>query len=282
MPSKLPVQIPVHSLQHTLAEEPLSPCPTSDCYNSSVIMSILPGYSPQCPHHAHFYDCNTYIGCSSTDLCNGDYDCSTDCLKPANFNTTYSVEGVYHAGGNETLRENTTPPSPSCHGCPHRDLHSSLVSRIMSDIQSTGAQSTSYTIIISMPSPLSANTADVQGEEVQGTSSAQGPASMTSVPSAVTAAAKTTQSAIQTATESQKSNTAAIEGGVAGGIIGLALLIGLLAICCHRRMKPRQLMDKGRSPPWSLGLARSLQPVNADLEEMKQGSSQSVLCHLSI
>lgn len=70
-----------------------------------------------------------------------------------------------------------------------------------------------------------------------------------------------------------KSNATAIAGGVTGGIIGLALLIGLLAICCRRRnTRP---LDEGRSLAWGSGPPYSTQPDNAELEVMKQGASSS-------
>lgn len=70
-----------------------------------------------------------------------------------------------------------------------------------------------------------------------------------------------------------KSNATAIAGGVAGGIVGLALLVGLLAICCRRRnTRP---LDEGRSLAWGSGPPYSTQPDNAELEVMKQGASSS-------
>lgn len=70
-----------------------------------------------------------------------------------------------------------------------------------------------------------------------------------------------------------KSHATAIAGGVAGGIVGLALLVGLLAICCRRRnTRP---LDERRSLAWGSGPPYSTQPDNAELEVMKQGASSS-------
>ena len=73
---------------------------------------------------------------------------------------------------------------------------------------------------------------------------------------------------------STSSNVAAIAGGVAGGIAGLALLVGLFAICRHRRkIRSQRGIGKGRFSAWNSGQPRSMQPGSAELDEIKQGPS---------
>ncbi|KAF6219475.1 hypothetical protein HO133_003942 [Letharia lupina] len=120
-------------------------------------------------------------------------------------------------------------------------------------------------------SPTSTNTADTPAGANTVASAAQGLHTLSGSVPTVNAAA---QSVIHAVTSPPKSNTAAIAGGVVGGIVGLALLLALLTI--HRRWRTtRRLQDmgEGRSPTWGSGNARSLQPGEAELEEMKQGPS---------
>lgn len=88
-----------------------------------------------------------------------------------------------------------------------------------------------------------------------------------------TPASNTTDTLLSTSTNTtnSKSNSTAIAGGVAGGIVGLALLVGLLAICCRRRNVRLQRTVEGRSSALGSGQTRSLQADSAELEEMKQG-----------
>ena len=79
------------------------------------------------------------------------------------------------------------------------------------------------------------------------------------------------------------SNPTAIAGGVAGGIVGLALLVGLLAICCRRRhVRPQHDMDEGGSLASGSVLPDSTQLDHAELEAMKQGASSSQSHQLSL
>ena len=224
---------------------------------------------PSCPDGGRFQVCsltNRFVGCCSTSACpDGAQGCPRDHLRPASFNPDIRYQNQdCRQGGPWYNCPFTTPPpfmgccksNPCSHGCPP-------------EIPST----TSSSISSFASSPTSTNTADTPAGANTVASAAQGLHTLSGSVPTVNAAA---QSVIHAVTSPPKSNTAAIAGGVVGGIVGLALLLALLAI--HRRWRttrPLQDMGEGRSPTWGSGNARSLQPGEAELEEMKQGPSPS-------
>ena len=106
-----------------------------------------------------------------------------------------------------------------------------------------------YTIPSTVSIPTSTNATGVSGGVVAGTSTTQGSAASTSVSDSAPS-----QTAPQTATAGSKPRTAAIAGGVVGGVAGLAVLAVLLALCYRRRnRRPPQQMSEEESPVWGSG-----------------------------
>ncbi len=262
--------------------------------------------SPDCPENFQLFACAGFIGCSTTKTCYSHHDDRDDSPDTYCFNTTYSYEGKYYADSNHTRCDNPISPIVGCckngtnncaHSCPPENLTQSFLSVIpdaIVDHSSSYAQTDLYTIWfyelsptftpeVYVPGEASTPTVDTLAGEPQMTSTTQGLAPSTSVSSTTEPAATGGQSALQTAQPGPKSNTAAIAGGVAGGCVGLALLVGILVICCRRRItKPRQHMNEARSPTWALGKAPSRTRNDSELEEMKQGPSPSKLRQLSL
>lgn len=249
-------------------------------------MASFSSSSPPCPSGGRFYACPTFLGCCAIETCSIDLDrCPTDELKPASFNATYSGSGKCHTGSWMAC-QNTTLSFMGCcksdnhcaSGCPPGDLTPGHLSDQHILVPLSSATATSITnperpyALFTMPT----DTPDASGETVPGTSTAQGFATSASVPDSVPAAITTGQSGLQTAKSVPRSNTAAIAGGVVGGIVGLAFLVALLAIYCRRRFtRPPQDIDDGRTSTLGTGNVRALRPNNAELEEIKQGPSPS-------
>ena len=109
---------------------------------------------------------------------------------------------------------------------------------------------------------------------------APNPAARTSVSSSGQLATPTSPQVLQNNRAAPKSNTAAVAGGIAGGIIGLALLLTVLAICSRRRTtRTLRGTDQGKLPVWGSGQARTIGAGGGELEEIKQGPSPSI-CNL--
>ena len=250
-------------------------------------------FRPLCPPRSQFYTCrnrtNHFVGCCNTPACNDGADgvggtngCPDKDLEPASF-TGYHGDDVTqgcHQGSSWYTCPDAIPlpfmgcckRDPCSHGCPKEDLTQGFLTYgpkltdksftfiPMSTNEASNSSTTSSvspssintSFDTSTPAHSSVLTANVAGQSVLHTET---PASKTTNPPA------------------PKSNATAIAGGVAGGIVGLALLVGLLAICCRRRnTRP---LDEGRSLAWGSGPPYSTQPDNADLEVMKQGASSS-------
>ena len=257
-------------------------------------------FRPLCPPGSQFYTCknltNHFVRCCNTPLCNdaadgvdGTNGCPDKDLKPASF-TEYHDDDVTqgcHQGSLWYTCPDAIPlpflgcckHNPCSHGCPKEDFTQAF---LMYDPKSTD-QGVAFI-------PLSTNEASNSS-----TTSSVSPSSTntsfdtsTSAHSSVLTADVAGQSALHTETPAPKttdtpapkSNATAIAGGVAGGIVGLALLVGLLAICCRRRnTRP---LDEGRSLARGSGPPDSTQPDNAELEFMKQGASSSQSPQLSL
>ena len=234
-----------------------------------------------CPDGVHFYKCHKSIKCC-TIFQNGDDHCPSD-QKQATWSATYSDGGRWDASSNSTTCENQAASHMGCckietskcaFGCPQSNLSTSFVNfDLVVDAESQSVQSqtiTATTLTLEL-----AHTPKVLGGAVQQVSATQDSSSSSSIPTSVSTAIYESQSAPPRATSTPETNSAAIAGGVAGGIVGLALLVGILAICYRRQTSRVRHVDEGRSPSWALGHGHSIHPNDAALEQIKQGASPS-------
>ena len=183
-------------------------------------MLVSRDQSSSCHDHLYFYAFNSSIRCSTRDICP---DPPKNLLKTVEFNATYSQTGTYPGGNKNATCENLDLHLLYNHydddlcpsGCPQADL----TPRILSDI-SAGLNEQQSTTRPSDSSIVSSSTSSSQDLFT----------SSSVVRSAITAAVTAVSQSpppINTSnnTPAPKSNAAAIAGGVAGGIAGLALLV---------------------------------------------------------
>ena len=218
-----------------------------------------PSFSPfPCPDDGQRYACSD--GCPYTDL------------ESANFNATSSGENKCRPGrtwvGCEyitSLYVGCCKSHPCSDGSPPENLTQSKLA-----VNSSGAGYLPSTTEFWIPSPTSRSPPSVPTFTTEANTFTS-----ISVPESPPAATTAPQPG-QTTKPVPTRNTAAIAGGVIGGVVGLALLVAVLALCCRRRtIRPQQRMDEGRSPTWSSGQIR-------ELDEMKQGQSPCKSQGLSI
>ena len=232
-------------------------------------------------NHVRFYKCNGFIGCTKEP----DFGNSPNMPNQLHISTIYFSNGTYLAGRNETC-ELKFPEFPSnyngdidaCPGsCPQGNLTSDLLSSIVTSFQESARQSypsigtsstSSSRSLVASSSVYSSVSTDITGD----------PTALPTVPTVSESISTSPNAANVPESTSTHPNAAAIAGGVAGGIAGLALLVGLLAICRRRRMiKSQHGIDKGRFSAWNSRQPRSMQTGSAELDEIKQGSSTGKL-----
>ena len=243
---------------------------------------MLKDISP-CAVGVQFYNCYGSFKCCTTDLHNGGDHCPGG-QNQATWNATYSGSGRWYPGSNSTTCDKPVLlPNTCCKndtsecgsGCPQQNLTWSLILEIEADYPSADDQPPLPSFSSSTSNPASINTLYVpEGAAQQASTTQESPVS-SSMPTGTSTTIFESQSALHTATSTPETNTAAIAGGVVGGAVGLALLVGLLAICCRRRTSNARHLDEVRSPAWGMGQNRSIHPNDAELDEMKQGASPS-------
>ena len=192
--------------------------------------------------------------------------------------TWNATSGHRYSDSNSTICEKPVLlPKGSCKNdtCPQGNLNLSFILEIEAYYPSADDQPPPPSSSSSESNPSSTNTLYVPGGAAQQASTTQESPFSSSMPTGMSTAIFETQSALPTATSAPEKHTAAIAGGVVGGVVGLALLVGLIAICCHRRTDKARRLDEVNSPAWGMGQNRSIHPNDAELEEMKQGASPS-------
>lgn len=269
---------------------------------------------PSCPYGGQFHIClnmtTPFVGCCTEKIpaCSNDNGCQVGDLFPMSWIADdYSDDlsqscdsgSVWYICSEEHLQHKSPSPfmgccksNPCIEGCPTGDLTQafltnktvhhflsviglsapSTASPRPSSSSSSSSSSSPTNIGFDEETPVysSAPTATTAGHSALLTGT---PASKsTNTPASITA---DTFHSTSTNTTNPKSNSTAIAGGVTGGIVGLALLVGLLAICCRRRNARPQHTVEGRSSALGSGQPRSLQADSAELEEMKQGPTPS-------
>lgn len=239
-----------------------------------------------CPHVRHFHTClnltDGVVGCCNIPECSDGMDGRPNTEpEPANITLFYNenLAQKWHACPNAT----TLPfmvcckSDPLSQGCPREESNQALIIN--------GRIVTSSLVLVSEPSRSS--TAFPWSPP----STSASFHTSTSVLSNTPAVDVTGQSALRTEiaatripyASASKSNPTAIAGGVTGGIVGLALLVGLLVICCRRRhIRPQHDMNEGGSLASGSVLPDSTQLDHAELEAMKQGASSSQSYQLSL
>ena len=251
----------------------------SSCRYSVPTMPAGPSI---CPGDSHFYACDQSLGCCTLGVCNDLYDCPKSDLKSTNVHATNCSADSRR----QIICENAAPLSTGCcksnlgacsFVCPQKDDTEGLFlfETVRASILLVESQSVSYRTSTLASPIMSAKPTDPPGGALQETPTEPIPAAPTPGPSIVTANIAG-QPALQTTGPNPKTNTAAIAGGVVGGVVGVALLVGLIAIICrHRINKSRQRMDESNSTGWGPGQGRSRDFENAELDEMKNGPSSS-------
>ena len=234
---------------------------------------------PFCPHGRHFQIflnlTGGFVGCCKIPECSNSMDgCSNTDLQPASI-ADFDGEDlakVCHACPNATFLQSMLHyKTDSCSkGCMRKNLTLAIVAYDSNDICiSSSASVASLSSTASTSSPSSTGTSLYTSTSVFSNTPAVDVASQ----SALRTGIATSKAAYAPA---PKSNPTAIAGGVAGGIVGLALLVGLFTICCRRRHTiPQHDVDEGRSLALGSAQPNSTQPDNAELVGMKQGASSS-------
>ena len=258
-------------------------------------MSAWPLLSVPCPSGVIVRFCslpNSSPGCCFHPACS---DSISDCQEdgptperstPGHHGNTQSENCAQ--GGSWWTCPNTNPLFDAlmdcCAGILCSDTHSCLQANITQAYHALNSSDANFlsALLFSTPSTTSSPTSRFTWPRppagvYQVASAAQNSATSISLPGSTPTETAAGQSTLRPATPAPKSNTTAIAGGVAGGIVGLALLVALLTICCRRRTTgPQTHMDEGNSPTWGQGNARSSQPGDAEQEEIKQGPSLSM------
>lgn len=249
-----------------------------------------------CPKFLHFWICDDLIGCCKSDSCNGLWKDTNEKPRFVTFEATFYHNGTYRASNNGTCEYFSSSSNSCCDSdsytcpvnCPH-ELPKDLLSDIFHPTTSPSIARTSSKLSSSTSSPQYLEMSSSVSSSVPTTTAASQSTPLNDTPASSSVsssiAATTvedqptrptdTHSSASTNTPTSKSNSTAIAGGVAGGIVGLALLVGLLAICCRRRTARPQQTVEGRSSVLGSGQPRSLQTDSAELEEMKQGPTPS-------
>ena len=236
-----------------------------------------------CSNAVRFFACNKeYIGCclSRRTTCHSLSYYNTD-VNLSIFNKTYSDKGELHVDRNSTLCEILSfkgcciPEAPQCAlGCPHGNLNQSFLEfypNLVANDQPAATETLNDATEVSYLSPTFSSTVG-PSRGIPQTSTPQSFFSSASAPIVTPTATTGGPLALQTSPSPSKTNTAAIAGGVTGGVVGAALLIGMLAIYCRRRItQSRPRMNEAGLFPWSLGKPRQQDGVK--LEETKQEPS---------
>ena len=227
---------------------------------------------------------NRFIGCCDTPGCNEDsHRCPDADREPKSFRGYDGNITKCHPGSSWFTCPNAShlpflgccKSDPCSLGCPTEDLTQAF----LTDDPKYTYQMVGFILIPINEASNSSTTSSVSLSSTS-TSSDTSTSAYGSVPTANVAG----QSAFHSDTPAlkisippaPKSNVAAIAGGVIGGIVGLALVVGLLVICCRRRNTgPQHNINGGRYPAWDSGQPRSTQLDNAELGEMKQAASSS-------
>lgn len=242
-------------------------------------MSPLSSYPSPCPNDGQFNACSGLSGCCTIESCDGGDGCPYIDLEPASFNATSSGEEACRVDSEWVGCDYRTPSCICCKshpwsdGSPPKNLTQGKLA-----INSSGVGYFPFdTIEVWTSSPMFPSPASVptSTKEVNTLTSI----SVTESLSAATTAPQPGQTIRPVPTPS----TATIAGGVTGGVVGLALLVALLAICCRRRTtRQQQHTNEEKSPTWSSGRSRVIQPDAAELDEIKQGQSPRKSHRLSI
>lgn len=221
-----------------------------------------------------FYNCSGSIGCSTY---------KTESPKPPEFSITHSPIFILDKRSNETCGNTNALYLGCCHAlidvcyetCPLGNLSSGPFSYSFASLQ-TPTRTPDPDIRPSSTSSSRTFVTSVTSTSVYSSASTETLGDQTALPT-VSSVQEATSTPVSEST-STSPNTAAIAGGVVGGIAGLALLVGLLVLYRRRRKtKTEDGIDNESFSAWNSGQPHSMQPGSAELNEIKQGPSTSQL-----
>lgn len=220
-------------------------------------------FAPSCPSGGNFYVCTTgahFVGCCTLNPCN-DHGCDSSDLRPASFDPKkYGMFADQTCSGNNPVRwytcNGSNPPFMGCcatnpcsggSGCPFQNLVAGTLSSdpvsaadflgVTPSRLSSTATSGRSSASISSTTTVSATSSSIPISKISYSSS------VTPAPaiSALASPSDTSTAALVAAPPALNSMTGVIAGSVVGGIIFLALIIGLLIWWIHQRTSASRL-----------------------------------------
>ena len=252
--------------------------------------------SPQNCHHSSRLACG-FTDCCSSPICHNVTINSNSCPREKQSNVTvtvirYKTSGCFVSGDDPYLNWNQCPPTlsyliddpQSC--CMNETSQCTSCSQVESNqswflILDAGSE-------VSPSSPVNSPSASSNTTDTSGEANLTSTTKISATPTSSTAQIAATQNSVSdsqstttpvgrpVSSDSRSSNTAAVAGGVTGGIVALALLLAILVVYCRRRITgPLKNADQRKISTWGSGEAHPIQAGDAELQEIKQGRSPS-------